>query len=88
MAAFLHCCKERSFVVDFEGEDTVLVRCTEIRAVNCGIGGRRRGLEGETVEGTEHAEFELDSVGCWVGVWSPVCTIPDGEFDAEGLWRG
>ena len=52
-----------SLVVDAEGKDAVLVGAGEGRGIEGGVGGCGQRGEGQSVEGREHAEFELEYVG-------------------------
>lgn len=61
---------ERPLVVDLEVEDAVLVRQLEGHRVRRAVRGRDGGLEVESVEGREHAEFQLQ-----------VVRLGDGEGD-------
>ena len=51
--------QERSFVIDFEGKNAMLVWCSEVGGV-CRAVGRGMGWDKwDTVERRKHAKFEL-----------------------------
>jgi hypothetical protein len=54
--------QEGTLVVDAEGEDTVLIGGHKLSAEHSAGIGAMGGLEGETVEGREHGELELERV--------------------------
>lgn len=59
-------------MVNLEVEDSVLVGQLEACGVSGGVGTGGGDLEGETVEGRKHGEFELDFVTSYRGEWYPV----------------
>lgn len=67
--------KERTLVVDNEIEDTVLIGHSEAGAEDGAVGGRRDGLQGQTVEGRQHAEFKLKRISSSRKEGNPTVTI-------------
>ncbi len=59
----VHVGEERSFVIDAESEDSVLVWKRKGGAENGAVGSLGDRGESEPVERREHREFELQSVG-------------------------
>lgn len=57
--------QERTFVVDFEGEDAMLIWCAEIHSVGLGRACAGRRYKGQSLERREHCKFELYGVGGW-----------------------
>lgn len=81
----LHIGQERPLVVDHEVEDTVVIRnreCDLVDALGFGRGALLR-LELETMEGREHAEFELQLVV--VGDLETEPLIPDPLRDGDSV---
>lgn len=72
---------EGSLVVDLEVKDSVLVRELEAGGVDGGCGGGLCDREGETVEGGEHGEFELEDVAGGWGEGNPFVPRVFGYFD-------
>lgn len=56
--------EERSFVVDEEIEDAMLIRKLEKCGEDGAVGGSGERFQLEAVEGRKHAELELDLVAC------------------------
>lgn len=56
--------KERSLIIDFEGEDAVLVGCCKRGAEDGTVRSCSDRVERKTMEWGEHGELELDGVGC------------------------
>jgi hypothetical protein len=73
--------QEWALVVDLEIEDSVLVGQLEGGDINSGIVSGSGCLEGQTVEGGQHREFELDSVAVRGDKWYPVVPRVLGEFN-------
>lgn len=80
--------EEGALVVDFEGEDAVLVGESEGSGEGgCIGGGGGSGGQGEAVKGREHGDFELEGVvGRGEGEGDEVGVGVFGEGDAVGLW--
>lgn len=59
--------QERTFIVDAEGKDAVLIWELEFSTENSAVYGVRDGLEVQAMKWGEHGEFKLDSVCRWDG---------------------
>lgn len=68
LSSFLEVREEGTLVVDFEGEDAMLIRSFEGCGEDCRVLGCRGRLQGEPLERTEHRELELESIGRGWGV--------------------
>lgn len=81
---FLNVGVEGALVVDLEVEDAVLVGQLERGRVGGAVGARGDGLEGQAVEGRQHAELELQGVLFGDGEGGP--GVPDvlGQRDGVG----
>ena len=77
-----------ALVVDFEGEDPVLVRQFEGCAEDGAVGCCADGVEWKAVEGREHAEFKLEAVCGGDDEGRVVGISVFGEFNVEGLCGG
>jgi len=76
---------EGTFVVDLEGEDTVLIWSLEGGSVDAGFIGGDDGKQGETVVRVQHSEFELEMVFGGNDEGNPTVVGPLGKLDLERL---
>ena len=88
LSLLLNVRQEGTLVVDFEGEDPVLVWQFEGCAEDGTVGCCADGVEWKAVEGREHAEFKLEAVCGGDDEGRVVAIGVFGEFNVEGLCGG
>lgn len=79
--------QERAEIVYSERENAVLVGCGECDAEYCAILSSSLGLQFQTVEGGQHAEFKLKFVVGGDLEWHPLIKFVFGDFNIEGLYK-
>jgi hypothetical protein len=77
--------EERTLVVDDEVEDTMLIGHGEAGLEDGAVGRRLDWVQSHTVEGRQHAEFELERISGSREEGDPAVTIVLGQFDREVL---
>jgi hypothetical protein len=77
--------EERTLVVDDEVENTMLIGHGEAGLEDGAVGSRPDRVQSHTVEGRQHAEFELERVSGSMEERDPTVTTVLGQFDREVL---
>lgn len=85
LVSLLNGSQKRSLVVDFEGENAVLIRRGERCAVDSAVISPNGRNERKTVERGEHREFKLERICLRNNEWDVMRPVVQADFNREFL---
>lgn len=84
---FLNVRQKWPFVVNAEGENSMLIWCGKSCTEYSAVGGTANWLQVQAVEWGEHGEFKLQSISFWNFKGNPSVIIILGDLNIESLDR-